>query len=146
MRKGLWRLLLAVGVVGLGGACKRGEQGVETERGRLGEEARVEQPALGEARTPEVLGGEDVAEQEIYGTVSALTPRSITIQGDETHGGPMSLEVNDSTRFVLRGQPASRGQLQEGTQVRTTFDELSGKYVADTVEIIPQGEPVPKGQ
>jgi hypothetical protein len=142
MRKGMWSLLLAVGVVGLGSACKR----TEPEVGRLGEEAPVEQPAIGEARAPEVLGGEDVAEQEIYGKVSALTPRSITVQGDETHGGPLSLEVNERTRFMLRGQPASRDELQEGAQVRTTFDELSGKYVADTVEIIPQGEAVPKEQ
>jgi hypothetical protein len=144
MRKGMRSLLVVVGLVGLGSACKSGEQGVESERGRLGEEARLEQPALGEARTPEVLGGEDVAEQEIYGKVSALTPHSITVQGDETHGRPLSLEVNEQTRFVLRGQPASRNQLEEGVQVRTTYDELSGKYVADMVEIIPQGEAVPK--
>jgi hypothetical protein len=121
MHKWMWSLTAAAlfGLVG----CKQ-------ESGRLGQEDRVAE------QSPEVTGGEDLADQEIYGTVTGVAGNSITVKDDG--GTTMTLALGEDTRFVSRGQQADRAQLQEGSQVRASYDELSGKYEATTVELLPK--------
>jgi len=128
MRQWTW-VLMAAGL-GMATACK---DRAETERGRLGEERRPEQEAPLEGKG--VLGGEDLAEQEFYGTITSLSGNGFTARDDTGVERPFRLE--QGTRFVREGQAVNRGQLQEGSQIRTTYDELEGQWVADKVEIYP---------
>ncbi|HEX8434131.1 DUF5666 domain-containing protein [Archangium sp.] len=136
MHKWTWSLT-AVALLGLAPGCTKGgnesaqDKGVASvERGRMGENDRVAE------QSPEVLGGEDLADQEIYGTVTGVAGNSVTVQ--DKGGTTMTLALDADTRFVSRGQQADRGQLQEGSQVRASYDELNGQYEATTVELFPK--------
>ena len=129
MRQWTW-MLVAAGL-GMTTACK---DAVEVERNdRLGEERRPEQEAPLEGKG--TLGGEDLAEQEFYGTITSMSGSSFTARDEDGVERPFRLE--QGTRFMREGQPVERGQLREGAQIRTTYDELEGQYVADQVEIYP---------
>lgn len=128
MRQWTW-VLMAAGL-GMATACK---DVVEREQGRLGDERRPEQEAPLEGKG--VLGGEDLAEQEFYGTITSLSGNGFTARDDE--GVERPFRVEQGTRFMREGQDVNRGQLQEGSQIRTTYDELEGQWVADQVEIYP---------
>jgi Domain of unknown function (DUF5666) len=142
MHKWTWSLT-AVALLGLASGCNKGrnenadDRGVASvERGRMGEEAPVENESVTE-RNPEVIGGEDLADQEIYGTVTGMGAQSITVRNN-SGSTTMTLALQDDTRFLSQGRPAPRTQLREGMQVRASYDELSGKYEATTVELFPQ--------
>lgn len=149
MHKWMWSLS-AVALLGLATGCNKGRnenaseqgQGVvgKAESGRLGEEEAVESESIAEQR-PEVIGGEDLADQEFYGTVTGVAANSITVR--DKGGTTMTLQVDEDTRFVREGQPARKAQLQEGTQVRASYDELSGQYEATQVELFPKVPPPP---
>jgi hypothetical protein len=128
MRQWTWVVMAAS--LGLATACK---DAVETERGRLGEEARPEQEAPLEGKG--TLGGENLADQEFYGTITALDGNGFTARDDS--GQELPFRVQQGTSFMRDGQPVGLGQLREGSQIRTTYDELEGQYVADQVEIYP---------
>jgi hypothetical protein len=128
MRQWTW-MLVAAGL-GMTTACK---DAVEVERGQMGDERRPEQEAPLEGKG--TLGGEDLAEQEFYGTITSTSGNSFTARDDE--GVERPFRVEQGTRFMRQGQPVNRGQLREGSQIRTTYDELDGQYVADQVEIYP---------
>jgi hypothetical protein len=87
-------------------------------------------------QNPEVTGGEDLADQEIYGTVTGVAGNSITVR-NPSGSTTMTLALEEDTRFVRQGRPADRGQLREGVQVRASYDENQGKYEATTVELLP---------
>jgi hypothetical protein len=53
--------------------------------------------------------------------------------------------LDQDTRFIRQGQPADRAQLQEGSRVRASYDELSGQYEATQVELFPKAAP-PSGK
>jgi hypothetical protein len=122
MHKWTWSLA-AVALLGLTG-CKK-------ESDRLGQEDRVAE------QNPKNLGGEDLADQEIYGTVTGVAGNSVTVKDEG--GTTMTLALGEDTRIISRGQQADRAQLQEGSQVRASYDELGGKYEATTVELFPKG-------
>ncbi len=141
MHQWMWSLM-AVALLGLASGCDKGRnentngQGVvSVERGRPGEEAPLENPRGTEQR-PEVIGGEDLADQEIYGTVTGVAAHGVTVRDED--GTTMTLGLDADTRFVSGGQPANRAQLQEGMRVRAAYDELGGKYEATTVELFPE--------
>jgi hypothetical protein len=122
MREWTWSLTVAA-LLGLASGCKE-------ERARPGQEDRVAE------QSPEVLGGEDLADQEIYGTVTGVAGNSLTVR--DKGGTTMTLALDADTHFVSRGQQADRAQLHEGSQVRASYDELNGKYEATTVELFPK--------
>ena len=142
MHKWTWSLT-AVALLGLSAGCNKGRNEnaddrsvVATERGRLGEEAPVENESVTEQR-PEVIGGEDLADQEIYGTVTGVAANTLTVR--DRGGSTMTLTLDERTRiFHQGGQSADRAQLQEGQQVRASYDELEGHYEATRVELFPQ--------
>ncbi len=121
MHKWTWSLT-AVALLGLAG-CKK-------ESDRLGQEDRVAE------QNPENLGGEDLADQEIYGTVTGVAGNSITVK--EKDGTTLTLALGEDTRIVSGGQQADRAQLQEGSQVRASYDEPGGRYEATLVELYPK--------
>ena len=140
MHKWTWSLT-AVALLGLASGCNKGnnenanDRGVvATERGRMGEEAPVENESVTEQK-PEVIGGEDLADQEIYGTVTGVAGNSLTVR-NPSGSTTLTLTLDDDTRFIRQGQQADRGQLQEGMQVRASYDEDEGKYEATTVELL----------
>ncbi len=142
MHKWTWSLT-ALALLGLASGCNKGrnenadDQGVvSVERGRPGEEAPVENESVTEQK-PEVIGGEDLADQEIYGTVTGVGAHSITVRNN-SGSTTMTLALQRDTHFLSQGQPAQRTQLREGMQVRASYDELSGQYEATTVELFPQ--------
>lgn len=130
MRQWTW-MLVAAGL-GVATGCKQqGGDVVEVERGRLGEERRPEQEAPLEGKG--TLGGEDLAEQEFYGTITSMSGDSFTARDEEGVERPFRVEAE--TSVVRDGKPVGRGQLREGAQIRTTYDEQDGQYVAGQVEI-----------
>lgn len=149
MHKWMWSLS-AVALLGLSAGCNKGrnenasESGVvgKAESGRLGEEEAVENESFAEQR-PEVIGGEDLADQEFYGTVTGVAANSITVR--DKGGTTMTLQVDEDTRILREGRPAEKAQLQEGSQVRASYDELSGQYEATQVEVFPQAA-TPQGK
>jgi hypothetical protein len=129
MRQWTW-MLVAAGL-GVATGCDERKDIVKIESGRLGEERRPEQEAPLEGKG--TLGGEDLAEQEFYGTITSLTGNGFTARAEDGVERPFRVEAGTS---VMRdGKPVERGQLREGAQIRTTYDELEGQFVADQVEI-----------
>ncbi|QRK12048.1 hypothetical protein JQX13_19575 [Archangium violaceum] len=133
--------LTAVALLGLASGCSRDR----TDPGRLDREKTVQQGTEGDrtpmadSRQPEqsplITGGEDLADQEIYGTVTGVAGNSLTVR-NPTGSTTLTLTLDDNTRFVRQGQQADRGQLQEGMQVRASYDEDGGRYEATTVELL----------
>jgi len=125
MRRWVWSV---VALAGLGlGACER--SGAAEAQGRKGLPPLVAKDAPLESEG--VLGGEDVA--EFQGTVTAVSRTQFIVRSED--GNEQPFEIDDETDFIRRGQPVERTQLQEGTQVRTRYDEREGEKVADQVEI-----------
>ncbi len=136
MHKWTWSLTAAA-LLGLATGCTKGNnEGTRAqdvaaqEPGRLGTNDGVAE------QNPEVIGGEDLADQEIYGTVTGVAGNSVTVR--DKGGTTMTLALGEDTRFVSRGQQADRNQLQEGSRVRASYDELGGQYEATTVELLPK--------
>jgi hypothetical protein len=63
---------------------------------------------------------------------------SITVR--DKGGTTMTLQLDEDTRIVREGRPAEKAQLQEGSRVRASYDELSGQYEATQVEVFPQAQ------
>ena len=144
MRKGMWSLVAVAGL-GLAAGCQRNEGGeqdvVRLEEGRLGKERPVEQqaPLEGKGR----VGGEDLADQEAYGTVTSVAPDRFVVRDDE--GVEQTFRIDEKTRFVRDGAAVQRGQLREGAQVRASYDERDGAYIADEVTLQPSGAGAQQG-
>jgi hypothetical protein len=144
LHKWTWSLT-AVALLGLASGCKSDR----TDEGRVQREQTVQPGREGEAtpladsrqpeQSPQVTGGEDLADQEIFGTVTAMGGNSLTVR-NPSGSTTMTLELDEDTRFIRQGQPADRGQLQEGMQVRASYDEAEGKYEATTVELLPASQ------
>jgi hypothetical protein len=131
MHKWTWSLTAAA-LLGLATGCTKGDN----ESGRPGANDRVAE------QSPEVLGGEDLADQEIYGTVTGVAGNSVTVK--DKGGTTMTLALGADTHFVSRGRQADRAQLQEGSQVRASYDESNGQYEATTVELLPKPSSPPQ--
>jgi hypothetical protein len=139
MRKGMWCLVAAAGL-GLAAGCQKNEGGAQqgaarAEQGYLGEERAVEQPAPLEGKGR--LGGENVVDQEAYGTVTSVSPTQFVVRDDE--GTEQTFRIEQETRFMRDGAAVQRGMLREGTQVRTSYDERDGAYIADEVTLQSSG-------
>ena len=142
MHKWTWSLT-AVALLGLASGCneRRVENtGRESDRtvvsGIQGDETPNDNQSVTEGR-PDLTGGANPADQEIYGTVTGMGAQSITVR-DNSGSSTMTLALQEDTRFLSQGQPAQRTQLREGMQVRASYDELGGKYEATTVELFPK--------
>jgi hypothetical protein len=85
----------------------------------------------------------DLADQEIYGTVTGMAANSVTVRAQG--GTSMTLVLEDDTRFLRQGRQAARTQLREGMQVRAAYDEDEGHHEATTVELLP-GAAAPQGK
>jgi hypothetical protein len=128
MRKGMWCLVAAAGL-GLAAGCQKNEGG--GQKGAASQERAVEQPAPLEGKGR--LGGENVVDQEAYGTVTSVTPNQFVVRDDE--GTEQTFRIEQETRFMRDGAAVQRGMLREGTQIRTSYDERDGAYIADEVTI-----------
>ncbi|WP_375770201.1 DUF5666 domain-containing protein [Archangium gephyra] len=148
MHKWTWSLT-AVALLGLASGCneRRVENtGRESDRtvvsGIQGDETPNDNQSITEGR-PDLTGGANPADQEIYGTVTGMASGTVTVR--DRGGTTMTLVLDDDTRFVRQGQQAARGQLREGMQVRASYDEDEGHYEATTVELFP-GASAPQGK
>lgn len=139
MHKWTWSLA-AVALLGLASGCKQRVQDTRSESdqtvvsGIQGDESPNDEQSITEGR-PDITGGANPADQEIYGTVTGMAAGSVTVR--DRGGTTMTLVVEDDTRFVRQGQQAARTQLREGMQVRASYDEDEGHYEATTVELLP---------
>ncbi|AKI99856.1 hypothetical protein ATI61_104721 [Archangium gephyra] len=148
MHKWTWSLA-AVALLGLASGCKERtsetpgpESGSKVVSGNQGDETPNDEQSITEGR-PDLTGGEDLADQEIYGTVTGMAAGSVTVR--DRGGTTMTLVLDEDTRFLRQGQQAARGQLREGMQVRAAYDEDEGHYEATTVELL-QGASAPQGK
>jgi hypothetical protein len=147
MHKWTWSLA-AVALLGLASGCKQRVQDARSESGQTvvsgiqGDETPNDEQSITEGR-PDITGGANPADQEIYGTVTGMAAGSVTVR--DRGGTTMTLVLEEDTRFVRQGQQAARSQLREGMQVRASYDEDKGHYEATTVEILP-GASAPQGQ
>jgi|GEM_PF-1493978 len=139
MHKWTWSLA-AVALLGLASGCKQRVQDARSESdqtvvsGIQGDESPNDEQSITEGR-PDITGGANPADQEIYGTVTGMAAGSVTVR--DRGGTTMTLVLEDDTRFVRQGQQAARTQLREGMQVRASYDEDEGHYEATTVELLP---------
>jgi hypothetical protein len=148
MRRWTWCLAAVVGL-GLAAGCeKRGEESLmQGEQGRAGERPfmgaeRTEQdaPLEGKGR----LGGENVVDQEFLGTVTSVSPNQVVVRNDS--GEQLPLRINEQTQLVRNGVRVGAQELREGTNVRASYDERDGAYIATDVTVFPssaQPKPAP---
>jgi hypothetical protein len=133
MRGWKW-CLVAVAGLGLAGCEKREEESLmRPEVGRLGEEPAVEQEAPLEGKG--VLGGEDMGDQEFFGTVTSVGPRQLVVRNDG--GEQLRLQLNESTELVREGVKVRPQEVREGSNVRASYDERDGAYIATEVTVFP---------
>ncbi len=150
MHKWMWSLP-AVALLGLAAGCSkgdtvhtRGESSSTVTRGNEGDSTPADNQSITEGH-PEVTGGQNPADQEIYGTVTGVGANSITVR-NRTGSTTMTLVLQPNTLVVSQGRRADRDQLREGVQVRAAYDELGGKYEATTVELNPMAAAKPPAQ
>lgn len=148
MHKWTWSLT-AVALLGLASGCNerrtqdaRSESDRTVVSGNQGDETPNDEQSVTEGR-PDITGGADPADQEIYGTVTGMAAGSVTVR--DRGGTTLTLVLDEDTRFVRQGQQAARTQLREGMQVRAAYDEDEGHYEATTVELLP-GSSAPRGK
>ena len=147
LHKWTWSLS-AVALLGLASGCKndrndpgRAERAETVQPGHEGADTPLADSRQPE-QNPEITGGEDLADQEIYGTVTGVAGDRITVR-NPSGSTTMTLTLDDDTRVLRQGQVTDRSQLREGTQVRASYDEDEGKYEATTVELLP-ASPAPE--
>jgi hypothetical protein len=151
MRKGMWSLVAIAGL-GLAAGCQKDEGSqqqsvMRPEKDFLGEERAVEQQAPLEGKG--TLGGENVVDQEAFGTVTSVAPDRFVVRDDE--GAEQTLRIGKETRFMRGGSVVQSGQLREGAQIRASYDERDGAYIADEVTIQSSGagaqqQPAPQAE
>jgi hypothetical protein len=108
------------------------------------------------APDPEALKGADAAVQESLGQGGSGRPEptgsvhgQVTWVGDnellirDQEGVERDLEVNPSTRIRLKGAPLGLRSIWTGDEVRVSYDEGPGGWVAREVEVMPRPEPEP---
>jgi hypothetical protein len=103
------------------------------EVGRLGAEPAVEQEAPLEGKG--VLGGEDMADQEFFGTVTSVSPRQLVVRNDG--GEQLQLQINERTELVREGVKVRPQEVREGSNIRASYDERNGAYIATEVTVFP---------
>ncbi|MCP3143072.1 hypothetical protein [Pyxidicoccus xibeiensis] len=148
-------LALLVGALGLG--CERGEglQGPSAgEREGRSEVLRELMASREPAPDPESLKGPDAMVQEPTGQGGSGRPEPTgSVQGHVTWVGDnellirdlagveRDLEVNPGTRILLKGKSLGLGGMWTGDEVRVSYDEGPGGWVAREVEVLPRPEP-----
>lgn len=79
-----------------------------------------------------------VASVSFVGRVEDVSPRSIEIIDRET-GLPYVLQVTEDTRVQRGGRRISVTRIQEGSQVRASYELISGENHATEIEVLRRG-------
>lgn len=69
----------------------------------------------------------------VSGQVTKVSKDELTVES--SGGQPMKLKVNDSTQVTVGGQQKSIDELQQGAQVRASYDESGGDRTAKRIEV-----------
>lgn len=76
---------------------------------------------------------------EVEGRVAAVDGNSLTITPE--HGGPVTLTVDASTRFFVRGTPATLADVHTGQRVEASYDKTT--LLAAVVRVQSDDQPEP---
>jgi hypothetical protein len=92
---------------------------------------------------PPGQGGSGRAEatHSVQGQVTWVGDNELLLR--DAGGEERDLEVNTGTRLLRRGDSVSLRALQQGDEVRVSYDEGPGGWVARQVEVLPRNEPEP---
>ena len=76
-------------------------------------------------------------ERQVEGTVSKVDAMGKTVGVSTGFFGLLgkTLQVDDTTRIVVQGQPASLAQIQEGAKVKAAYEVRDGKNVAKMIDV-----------
>lgn len=105
-------------------------------------------PSEPEVVTPGPLGqggsGRPEQTQHVQGRVSWVGDNELLLR--DAGGEERDLEVNTRTRILRRGETVSLRGLQQGDEVRVSYEEGRGGWVAHQVEVLPEpdSEPLPE--
>ena len=84
---------------------------------------------------------EELDEQEIDGPIKKIDPASHTIQVGWFLGlFRTTLEVTDDTHIAVGGMKASLSDIQEGAEVKASYEERDGKNIAKSIEVMSAAE------
>lgn len=73
------------------------------------------------------------SDQIVAGEIGEVSPTAVTIQTDQ--GDTKKLDLADETSITVDGEDATAAELQEGQQVRASFNEVDGREVAVKLEV-----------
>ncbi|NMO19583.1 hypothetical protein [Pyxidicoccus fallax] len=156
-------LAIGVSALGLGLSCRQDGMGggepsaseregrSEVLRGLMAPKEQVPDPeALTKEseRAPSVVtpgppgqGGSGLPEPtgRVQGRVSWVGDNELLIR--DAAGQERDLEVNTGTRLLVNGAPVNLREVEEGDEVRVSYDEGPGGWVARQVEVLPTAEP-----
>ncbi|MFP2927364.1 hypothetical protein ACLESO_19635 [Pyxidicoccus sp. 3LG] len=147
--------LLALGVGGLWLGCDGGRSGPSAgEREGRSEVLRNLMASREEAPNPEALRNADGVLPESLGQGGSGRPEPTgSVQGEVTwvgddellirdqQGVERDVEVSPDTRILLKDKPVGLRAMWAGDQVRVSYDEGPGGWVARQVEVMPRPEP-----
>ncbi len=160
-----WTFLALV----VGGLCL----GCEQQGGRTAEPSAGEREGRSDVLRGLMAAKEQPADNEVVGDKSAEEPSAITpgppeqddsgrpgptgsVQGRvawigdnelllrEPGGAERDLEVTTGTRVLRQGEPVDLRTMEEGDEVRVSYDEGRGGWVARQVEVLPRREAAPR--
>jgi Cu/Ag efflux protein CusF len=73
------------------------------------------------------------SDQIVSGQIGEVSPSSVTVETDL--GDMKVLEIAAETEITVAGHDATAAELQEGQQVRASFNEVDGREVAVKLEV-----------
>ena len=127
----------ATGGSGAGGSGGGGSAGAGNEAASAPPRAYDRAPAttVGRDTAP---AGTPVVSVDFVGVIHRVLPGRVDVFDEE--GNVFDLRVNPRTRALRDGQRIPVAELQEGTPVRASFDQIAGRSHARELEVLPAEE------
>ncbi len=92
-----------------------------------------------QAEGPKAAGAEQTAQRTVTGRVVRAGQEEIVVRQGTGDEPDLRLKVGPQTKVTVDGRQRSVGDLQEGTQVRASYDESGGAPEATRIEAVGGG-------
>lgn len=151
------------GLLGLGLACQESEDALNGHKrdarsevlrelmasreklpdpGALQAQRRELQAELGQGQaTGQGGSGTEQPAKSVHGLVAWVGDDELLVR--DTGGVERDLRVEDTTRFRKGEREVSRRRVEQGAEVRVSYEELQGEWVAREVEVLRPTTPPP---
>jgi hypothetical protein len=127
----------ATGGSGAGGSGGGGSAGTGNEAAAAPPRAYDRAPATTVGRDTAPAGA-PVVSVDFVGVIHRVLPGRVDVFDEE--GNVFDLRVNTRTRALRDGQRIPVAELQQGTPVRASFDQIAGRSHARELEVLPPEE------